>query len=457
MKKDYDLVVIGGGSGGYAAAKKGAELGLEVALLDHSQELGGLCLLRGCMPSKTLIETANRMRELRDAERFGIRVPAGARVEMSALQARRQAFVSEFQDDRSGQLRDGGFDLIRERGRFVGPHEIALGEGSDERLSFRTAIVATGSQAKVPDLVGLSEVPYWTSKDALEAKEVPARLIVIGGGVIGCEMAHCYEGLGSQVTLIHRSDRLLGQLAPEVGDELARSCAGRLDLLLEATTREVAFRDGEFFVKVEVGDEVREICGDRLLIATGRGPNLKGLGLSEAGVDAGGRGIEVDACCQTTQRHIFAVGDCREGLDVVHHAVIEGEQAAGNAAGCLRGEKPHEADTRPAIFAVFSEPEVIHIGPLDEDLSEAEETEDRVFRLPEMGKAMIRGLETGVLKVTLERGSGRILSATGVGKGVIDFSHALVIAIREGLTLEQFLKVPHYHPTLTEAWTYLEP
>lgn len=456
MKK-YDLVVIGAGSAGYAAAKAGAELGLETALVEAAEEMGGLCMLRGCMPSKTLIETANRMREIRNAAEFGIDVRE-AKVEMDRLQRRRSDFVSEFQQDRVGQIKGGDFDLLRGRAHFEGPDQLSISGASTQRVRFRSAIIATGSKPFVPGIKGLSESDFWLSDDALQARKIPEHLLILGGGVIGCEMAHCYEGLGSKVSIINRSEHLLSDMPPEASELVEEASQSRgIELLLETKVHRVVRADSKVILELEKGDGSRcEIEGTHLLVATGRMASLEKLKLEEADIDHNRKGIAVNEFDQTSAERIFAVGDCADGLQVVHQAVIRGQQAARNCNALLQENKLQPADLKPDIVAVFCHPEVIHIGPPFSVLNEQSDVESKSFSLPEMGKAMICGIHHGTLKVFYQRETNKLLAATGVGPGVIDFSHGLAVAIRLGMTLEEFLKVPHYHPTLAEAWTYFE-
>ncbi|MDQ8190050.1 dihydrolipoyl dehydrogenase family protein [Roseibacillus persicicus] len=458
MKRDYDLVVIGGGSAGYGAASTGIEQGLKVAVIEGAETLGGLCVQRGCMPSKTIIETANRMRDLREGSQFGIEVPEGARVDMDELQKRRRRMVSKFQGEREEQLKTEEFDLIRGRAQFVDSHHLKITDGeSEKRLSFRTAVIATGSSPRIPDIEGLSEVTFWLSRDALEAEELPEHLLVVGGGVIACELGCCFEGLGSRVTIINRSDTLLEKLPPEASQEIEQACERKgIELKLEAETKSVKQEDGEFIVTIERGEQTEELRGSHLLIATGRTPQIDSLNLEAAQIDSDEKGISTNENCQTSQSHIFAVGDCADGIDIVHHAVIEGEQAARNARAIIDHKAQEPADKTPTVFAIFSDPEIIHIGPPQSELVDRDDLEERTLDLSNFGKAIIRGLDEGLLKVTFEKESGKLIAATGVGRGVIDFSHSMVFAIRQEMTLEEMLKVPHYHPTLAESWTYLE-
>lgn len=459
MERDFDLVVVGGGSAGYAAAAAASAEGLTVAVVESAEQMGGLCVNNGCMPSKTLIETANRMRAIREADEFAIRVKSAPEVDMAALQERRARLVDDFAGYRVEQLREGDFTLIRGSAQFLDVHHLQVEGDSPEVIRFETAVIATGSEPFVPEIEGLEGLDFWLSKDALETTVLPERLLVLGAGVIGCELGHCFEGLGSEVVLINRSEHVLSEMPDCVGEIIAQASQERGVEIVTGVSTERVVRDGSQIV-VEVSDgegKLKRLKGSHLLVSTGRKPRIGNLGLENCQVEFDKTGVKVSATGQTSQSHIFAVGDCAHGAQIVHEAVIKGRQAGFNAIRQIRGEALVPADTEPLILAVFSEPEVIHIGPEEPALQErVDELESREFHLPEMGKAIVKGLKHGVLKVTFEREGRKLIAATGVGHGVIDFSHTLVLAIRKGMTLEEFLEVPHYHPTLAEAWTYLK-
>lgn len=458
---NYDLVVVGGGSGGYAAASRGAELGLKVAVVDGADELGGLCSLRGCMPSKTLIETANRMRAIRNAGDFAIKVPAGCEVDMKALQKRRSELVAEFQEDRVSQLEDERFDLIRGTARFKDDETLLVTLREDGRevvLSFKAAVLATGSIPNVPTIEGLAEAPFFLSDDLLEVDALPQHLLVLGGGVIGCEMAHCFEGLGSEVTLLHSRGSLLGKMPEGVSEAVTEASRRRgMTIHFNAETTRVTQTEEGIELTVTVDGVAQQVSGSHLLVAIGRRPNIDSLALEEAGIEFSQKGIEVNDFCATNKKHIFAVGDCAEGVQVVHKAVLEGKAAGENAAIEIEGGQAKPVDSNPLILAVFTEPEVIQIGPTPEELSrKSDDYTTLSYPLNDMGKGIIKRIEEGFVAFSKEALTDRLVSATAVGPGVIDFSHSMAVAIRRGLTQEQFYNVPHYHPTMAEAWTYPE-
>src|SRR5579863_5231087 len=204
MRRPYDFVVIGGGSAGYNAARMAASLGQRVAVVDGARQLGGLCILRGCMPSKTLIYSADVLHLARRGAEFGLRIPR-AEPDMGALHARKKRIIGEFARHRAGQLREGDFDLLRGWARFVDPHTLDLGKG--RKIRGRKFLISTGSRVSVPALPGLAEFPFWTSDDVLDLDVRPKSVIVLGGGIVGCELAQFLRRIGSRVTLVQRSPR----------------------------------------------------------------------------------------------------------------------------------------------------------------------------------------------------------------------------------------------------------
>lgn len=453
------MVVIGGGSGGYAAAAKLAEYGLDTALIEKADELGGLCILRGCMPSKALIESANLMRKMRESGEFGIHT-SDLRVSMDEIQDRKRGLVAGFQKYREEQLKDGDFELIRGAAVFSGPNEIRIGSGKGKRtIDFDHAVIATGSVPYVPDIEGLDGIDFWLSDDALDTRELPQHLIIIGGGAIGCEMAHCFEGLGVEVTIIQRSGCLLSDFDEDIGTVINDSSRARgIHVLCSTSTNRVWKSDGKIFIEIERDGKTEEITGSHLLIATGRKPATEGLGLEFAGVETDESRIVVNGQKQTNISHIFAIGDSSNELPVVHKAVIEGEHVArhiGIETGKLDAGFKADNQQDLELFGIFTHPQCARAGMTHKQISEAGlETNTARYQFSDHGKAEILGETEGFVKIISEKRSGRILAASAVGPHVIELIHELQVAIHAGLTVSELAAIPHYHPTLAEIWTY---
>lgn len=452
MSQNFDVVVIGGGSGGYAAAKTAVSNGLSVAVVESAQELGGLCILRGCMPTKALLETSNRLRAIREADEFGIKVDEPS-FDLEALRSRKSRLIDGFKEYRVKGLEKGDFALIRGAARFTSPHTIDVtGHGE---ISAKTFVIATGSDEKVPPVPGLKESPFWTSDDVVQMPSVPPRVVVVGTGAVGMESAHLFQGLGSEVTIISRRKPLVTSVEPAVSDAMEKRCADLgITLAFGEGLQEVAHDGNQFTLTLSEGTVIE--C-DQLIIATGRAPRIEGLDLEKAGFEEDLRRIEIDEHSQTSIPHIFAAGDCASPLAVVHLAVMQGEAAGENIASFLE-EKPLNAtwDSRLDMFGIFTDPEIVQVGMTEAEAREAGlDPVSAEYRFDDQGKGEIVGEKHGLVMLVADRSSGEIIGASGMGPHVIDYAHTITVAMSQRLTVAQFLKIPSYHPTLGEIWAYV--
>lgn len=457
--QSFDFVVIGGGSAGYAAARTAVAQGLSTAVIDGAETLGGLCILRGCMPSKTLIESADRNLSIRRAAEFGLSAQPGA-PSIEAIRDRKRTLIDDFASYRQGQLGDGRFTLVRGHAQFSGPNslEVKLRDGgTSETIEFKTACIATGSHVAVPPMPGLKETGFWTSDDILDAETLPSSFIVLGGGAIALEMAHYLDGVDRKVTLIQRGTNLLSMMDKECGKVVADAFV----------RRGIAVHCGTTVMKVEKtstgkrvvfgsGDEIVEVVADEILVATGRTAATGGLDCESAGVTLSGPKIVVDDQMRTTTGHIFAAGDVCSPLDVVHIAIQQGEIAAMNAAALIQGKAvAGTIDYRLALFGVFCTPEVAGVGRSEQELEKAGVPYAAAsYPFNDHGKSMVMGETDGFVKMLAHRESGEILGASVAGPHATELIHEVVVAMSFHCTVRQFLAIPHYHPTLSEIWTY---
>ena len=471
MDHDYDLIILGGGSAGYAAARTGHELGLKTAVVDGSDPLGGLCILRGCMPSKTLIESGNRMRTLRRAAEFGLHAD-NLRVDVAAIRERKRRLIDEFADYRQGQLTDGRFDLIRARGEFTSPHSPRLLEGeggstedAGREITFATAVVATGSVVSQVPIPGLEETGFLTSDDILDAEELPARIIVLGGGAIALEMAHYLEAIGRQVTIIQRSPRFLKEIDHDLSPVVEQAFRERgMGVYVGTSIKSV--RKGEnggksvaFTHHRDGGDEDIEVEADEIVYALGRNPASHGLGLEAAGVTVlPSLQVETGDTMASSVPHIFAAGDVTGPHEIVHVAIEQGEIAAANAAvllGKLPPDRKRTIDYRLNLFGVFSDPEVAAVGLSEEDAKAAGLNYAAAnYPFDDHGKSLVMGETHGFVKLIADRPSGTLLGGCVAGPEAVDLIHEIVVAMHFRATAADLARIPHYHPTLSEIWTY---
>ncbi len=465
MKDSYDFVVIGGGSAGYAAARTAHDLGMSTAVIDGADELGGLCILRGCMPSKTLIESANRYRSLRRAKEFGLRAE-NTEVKAEEIIARKKQLIGEFAEYRQEQLSDGRFDLIRGTASFTGRNQLQVTMNDDEgshTVTFKSALIATGSRyARIP-IEGLEETGYWTSDDILNASELPDSIIVLGGGAIALEMACYLEGLGKEVTVIQRSDQVLSGSDRDITDALEKALTERDNFTLYTGTSIVrASRDPESGKKSVVfkheGEE-KTVTADQIFEALGRRPNTDGLSLLEAAISLreGSRQIETNDEQVTSNPAVFAAGDVTGPHEIVHIAIEQGEIAAHNAAvdlGFTKEPKRH-ISYRLKLLGIFTDPEIAMVG-----LSENEAREEGIpfatasYPFDDHGKSMVKGETHGFVKMIANTETGEIIGAAVIGPDAVDLIHEVVVAMHFRATAADFVKIPHYHPTLSEIWEY---
>ncbi len=380
---------------------------------------------------------------------------------MDEVQDRKQRLISGFQQYRVKQLHAGKFDLIRGEASFSGPNslEVTVGDGT-RNIHFKHAVIATGSTPVIPDIEGLKDVPFWESKDALDTREVPEHLLIIGGGAIGCEMAHCFEGLGSQVSVIQRSGCLLTDFEEDIGKILTTVSRERgIRIYCNSSAKKVVRAEGGgVTLRIEQDGAEKNISGSHLLVAVGRKPAIEALHLGAAGIETDRGRIPTDCQKRTNLPHIFAVGDTTNELPVVHEAVYQGDAVARHISillGAIEGEIPSNESPAYELFGIFTHPQCARAGMSRETIEDLKlSTCCASYAFSDHGKAEILGETEGFVKIVSEKGSGRILSASAIGPQVIDLIHELHVAIHASLSVKEFAKIPHYHPTLAEIWTY---
>jgi pyruvate/2-oxoglutarate dehydrogenase complex dihydrolipoamide dehydrogenase (E3) component len=455
---EYDVAVIGGGSAGYAAARTAAALGARVAVIEGGKEIGGLCILRGCMPSKTFLESAHRWHEIRRAGEFGLEAtPVG--VDMRAVQARKKHLVGDFASYRRGQLTDGKFSFVRGSASFQGPHAVFIDDnGRKQTLTSETFILTTGSVVRCVDVPGLDEAGFITSDDALMAEKIPRSLAVLGGGVVAVELGQFFARMGTKTTLIQRSGHIIRNYDEDVSVELERAFAAE----------GIDVRTGTKLIRVERAGRLKKIVYEHagatheleveeILCAMGRDPSLAGLGLDRAGVETKGSCLKLKDTLATTAPHIFAAGDVTGLHEVVHIAIQQGECAARNAVRLVqKSREPQEKpDYRLKALVTFTDPEIASVG-----LTEAEAREKGIdylaasYPFADHGKAQIAGETFGFVKLLAEKTRGEIIGAEIIGPHASDLIHEQIAVMRYRGTVEELAAMPHYHPTLAEIVTY---
>jgi pyruvate/2-oxoglutarate dehydrogenase complex dihydrolipoamide dehydrogenase (E3) component len=457
---DFDFVVVGGGSAGYAAARTAAAEGLRTAVIDGSAELGGLCILRGCMPSKTLIESANRLQDMREAAEFGLRAQ-DVGFDSAKIIERKKRLIAEFAKYRAEQLESGKFELIRGHARFTGPQELAvsLRGGGERTVRAKTILVATGSVIRHPDIPGLAEAQPLTSDDVLDNPHLPKSLLVLGAGPVALEMAHYHRALGAAVTVVQRSKHILSSMDYDIADAVQHGMERHgTKFVLGCKILSAGRSPRGKWVRVARDDREETLETDEILLALGRDPATAGLDLPAAGIEiAPGRALATTDTQQTAVPHIFGAGDVTGKLEIVHIAIEQGEIAARNAARLLRGndETLETIDYRLRLFAVFTQPEAAMVGLGEHEARDLGlDVAAATYPFSDHGKSMVHGKTDGFVKLLADRATGELLGGAVVGPHASELIHEIVVALRYRATAAEFLKIPHYHPTLSEIWAY---
>lgn len=460
---DYDLAIIGGGSAGYAAARTASDAGLKTVIIEGGKEVGGLCILRGCMPTKALLYAAEVMHLTKQAATWGVRV-GNTGFDFAKVMARKNKLIKEFADYRRSQLDSGKFTFIRANARFVDPHTIELlppkplvgtrSTGFKSRtLRARHFIITTGSIVARPPLPQLAEVGYLTSDDALTLKQLPKSLIVVGGGPVAVEFAQFFARFGVKVTLIQRSEHILREFdtdAPTVIEEVFRreSIDVFTDTKLTNARRKGRLKSISFLHR----GKSATVSAEEILFALGRVPNTALLDLDNAGVATERGRIVSNELMQSSAPHIYAAGDCTSPHEIVHLAVQQGDIAAHNVA---HPRKRRRMDYRLLTTVVFTEPQVATVGLTEKDAS-ARNVPYLAASYPfnDHGKSLIMEAKDGFVRLLADPKSGEILGGACVGPFGGELIHEIVAAMARGMTVQELAAMPHYHPTLAEIWTY---
>jgi len=451
MKFDCDFLVLGGGSAGFNAAKTAEGLGLKTIIVDGARDLGGLCILRGCMPSKTLLYVSEVLHLAQKGKTFGLNIPS-AKADMAAIHARKKRIIADFADYRVQALTNGKFQLIRSHARFIDPHTVELTDGRKLRSKF--FLIGTGSKPSVPPVPGLAETPFWTSDDVLDLKAVPSSVIVLGGGIVACELSQFLNRVGSRVILLQRSINILSDHSHAASEVVQNALRDEgVELFAGTHLQQVKRTSKGVIVEFLCAGKVVTRRAAHLFNALGRQPNTATLNLSAAGVETRITGqVVINRWQQTTARHIYAAGDCSGPAEIVHIAIQQGELAARHAAG---KKKLKPIDYGLLLNVVFTDPQLATIGALEREL-DAKKTKYLVATYPfnDHGKSILMEANYGYVKVIAEPKQGRILGAEIVGKDAGELIHCFSGPLAMRATVFDLLRAPWYHPTLAEIITY---
>ncbi|MHB8767019.1 MAG: dihydrolipoyl dehydrogenase [Deferrisomatales bacterium] len=442
----YDVAIVGGGPGGYVAAIRGGQLGAKVCLIEE-RELGGTCLNRGCIPSKSYYESAHRLESVRRGAEYGIRATLDA-FDLQACEARKGKVVGQLVDGVEKLLKGNGVHVARGRGVLTAPDtvQVTSPDGAKTVVRARNLIIATGSRPAELRGVAVDGRRIVTSDQIWSLTELPKRMVIVGGGVVGCEVAHIFATFGSQVTVLEVLDRVLATEDKEVSRAVQKGLESRGAAIRTGVRVQAAeVRGAQVAVTLEGGDEL--LC-DCAVVAVGRASNTQGMGLEEAGVglDAKGR-IQVNDEMETAVPGIYAVGDAVGQFLLAHVATSEALVAMHNSLG-----KKYWMDYSVVPYAIFTHPEVASVGAKEADLK-AEKVAYKVgrFSFGASGKALCMGQPDGFIKLLSNDETGRILGATIVGAHASDVIHEIAVAMRMEASPGDIVTTIHVHPTISEV------
>ena len=448
---DRNLVVIGAGSAGLVTAYIAAAVKAKVTLVERGR-MGGDCLNTGCVPSKALIRTARLVSDIRRAGELGLR-DAHAEVDFAAAMERVQRVVGEVAPHDSVERYNAlGVEVIAGQARIATPWEVDItrADGSVERLSTRSIVIATGGEPAIPDIPGLGESGYLTSDTVWGLRTLPARLLVLGGGPIGSELSQAFARFGSKVTLVEAGPRLLSREDDDVSELVMRQFrAEGVDLRLDHRAVRFERTDGERLLVAEHAGEEMRIAFDQVLVAVGRAARLKGFGLEDLGINVG-KTVETNDFLQTVIPNIYAAGDVAGPYQLTHVAAHQAWYAAINAL--FDPFKKFRADYRVIPAATFVEPEVARVGlNVREARDKKVAHEVTVYPIAENDRAIADGQARGFVKILTAPGKDTILGATIVGDHAADLLAEFVLAMKHGIGLDKILGTIHTYPTLSEA------
>ncbi len=447
----YNFLVIGGGSAGLLAAVGAAGMGAKVALVERHL-LGGDCLNVGCVPSKSVIRSSKALGEVMRAADFGVHIPDGVEIDFAAIMQRMRRIRSEISEHDSAQrFKDLGIDLYLGDGHFTGPDTF---EVDGRTLSFRRAMISTGSRPAVIPIPGLADVGFLTNETVFELTELPPRLAVIGSGPIGSELSQSFNRFGSRVTLFDVQPRVLGREDDDAAEVLRQVFESEgIDLALGAQISGIEAaaeaEGGGKIINFELNGEQQSVTVDEILLAVGRAPNIETLDLEAAGIEYHRRGVTVNDALQTTNPNVYAAGDVAIKYQFTHTADATARIVLQNAL--FPGPNRKVSDLI-IPWTTYTDPEVAHVGMYPKDAEErGYQVETFVQSIGDIDRGKADGEHNGFVKVHVKKGSDEILGATIVAGHAGEMINELTLAITAGIGLKTLATVIHPYPTQAEA------
>lgn len=435
----YDIIVIGGGPGGYTAAIRASELGAKVAIVEE-KKLGGTCLNRGCIPTKVLAHASSVIDDIKKAKEFG--VLSQYQLDVEKLRNKKISTVNTLVNGVGYLMKAHNIDVINEKAKFIDDHTIDAGT----RYTADHFIIATGSKTFVPKILGVEIEGVMTSDDALELKGIPESIVIIGSGVIGLEFAYIYNSFGSEVTIIEMMPTLLPMLDRDVAEIVLKDLKSKnIKLILNSKVEKIEKQDKGLKVLYHGTELDSQVECTNVLVAVGRTANINGLDALNLEMTA--KGIRVDSCMKTSIDHIYAIGDVTGTIQLAHFASDQGIIAANNIMGNFM-----EQDTKVVPGCIYTNPEIAWVG-INEQEAEAQYDKVKVaiFQNRFSGRSLTMGEYTGIIKIVTEENYKQILGMQIVGKNASELIHEGALAIKNEFTIYEIINLIHAHPTLAEG------
>lgn len=457
MTISCDVAILGGGTGGYVAAIRAAQLGKSVVIIEMDK-LGGTCLHRGCIPSKSLLRSAEVFAEISESENYGIET-SGVKLVFPKVQQRKEAVVEQLHQGVQFLMRKNKIQVIKGKGRVIGPSifsprsgavAVEMEDGEMETVVSSHLIIATGSRPRILPGLKPDGKAILSSEEALTMEELPSSMIIVGGGVIGVEWASMLVDFGVEVTVVEAEGQLLPFEDEEVAKELQRLLKKRGVKVLTGTrvdTNSCTVTEAGVTLEARKGEQVQTLTAEKLLVSVGRQANIENIGLENTDIRFEQGIISVNSNMQTNEPHIYAIGDCIGGLQLAHAASHEGIRAVNH----LAGEALHPYHTHLVPRCVYSRPEVASVGYAEKEAKAlGHDVVTGKFPFSAIGKAIVYGMKDGFVKVVADRSSGDILGVQMIGPHVTDLIGEAALAQLLDATPWEIGEAIHAHPTLSE-------